>query len=815
MPPNTLKEGSRWTSPHGDVDVKKYIHGAVGHSTEYKNKFHAIRSDDHTLTIACINVPVHANAKRREATCSFVVHCSYKKEELALKVKKCCLNHSCLGVTSNSTETTDMKERKRNQSLSVILCGKEEVYNDYSFGGTKTHGQAIALRETVCNVSNVTLSKRVAQRAVQQKNGQTFRQAVEELLILEEVLKSCRASDPQGVYFVEYSELSYKPPFAFGKCQKGFQYRMFNRLHVIPSAAMKFWKSSRKIVAADAAHLHGQFQGVVNMLTVKDANEHNLTLMFSICNQENNENWYATAFLAAQYLFDFDVDVFISDRCKGLERIPMDLGNMYERCNFVSCALHIAANAGIQSADGKMWVTKMAKAPTEDDFQKYCAKLAMITSQDKIDKLLLHKNKFALCMFLKNRDFSTNYGQVNTNAAEQQNFVFKDMRGMSLVSALLYFLNEINSKFSTRLSEGLSMKDKKMDVTENIVNMVKTSGQRTFKEKKWRISLQPILMSTEKPDEIEEATFLLKSQQSFSETYTQFSVSFFPRRYNWKERIECSRCSYFIALGMPCFHSAFILLSLVNTRRASSDKQLRLLAGSPIWSPWCKLWYSPIYHVDNFIEQYSHNSFCRPTVLKSMKKTLIFPPAIKPKTGRPKVKRIDKRSMKRKREETDVEEYPEIEDLFANNEEIEGFLIEVVPPVDPYDSIAPSRPAKCSKCGKPSHNAQTCSHANTSYMLSTNKRLVREMEKLTFTDNEVSTSVLFDADKTRAKQDTTLFELFNNHNSKFTQYLRRVRTKYTENEPLESYHNEELYTPCKQCFQRVMNCLCQFRVSSE
>ena len=53
--------------------------------------------------------------------------------------------------------------------------------------------------------------------------------------------------------------------------------------------------------------------------------------------------------------------------------------------------------------------------------------------------------------------------------------MYSSMRGMSIVSVLLYFLKEINEKFSTRLFEAKAMKDSKpymLNKQQNLVNVI-------------------------------------------------------------------------------------------------------------------------------------------------------------------------------------------------------------------------------------------------------------------------------------------------------------------------------------------------------
>ncbi len=71
-----------------------------------------------------------------------------------------------------------------------------------------------------------------------------------------------------------------------------------------------------------------------------------MTLMYTICGTENEENWFSTVERAAQML-DNDIDLFISDRDKGLEKVKTKFANNLPNCVFTSCVLHIAKNAGI------------------------------------------------------------------------------------------------------------------------------------------------------------------------------------------------------------------------------------------------------------------------------------------------------------------------------------------------------------------------------------------------------------------------------------------------------------------------------------
>ena len=155
-------------------------------------------------------------------------------------------------------------------------------------------------------------------------------------------MEECKLADPEGIYIVECEDMNYTVELPSDVDSK-IRAKMFKRLHVMPSAAKQFWMSSRKILSADAAHLKGPLQHVVNMLTIKDANDQNLTLMYTICATESEDNWYSTMKIAAEELGN-DAVMFISDRAKGLlsAELRLQVNSLWKPCIFVACALHIA-----------------------------------------------------------------------------------------------------------------------------------------------------------------------------------------------------------------------------------------------------------------------------------------------------------------------------------------------------------------------------------------------------------------------------------------------------------------------------------------
>lgn len=105
-----------------------------------------------------------------------------------------------------------------------------------------------------------------------------------------------------------------------------------------------------------------------------------------------------------------------------------------------------------------------------------------------------------------------------------------------------------------------------------------------------------------------------------------------------------------------------------------------------------------------------------------MTKSLVLPPVMKTRIGRPSVNRFEKCPKRRPTEDAteDITDMQEIEDLFDNNKD-RGDLEDVIPVVDPHEVIRFTRVLRCSKCGKQGHNSQSCRGGSTPYILSKQK----------------------------------------------------------------------------------------------
>lgn len=614
--------------------------------------------------------------------------------------------------------------------------------------------------------------------------GDTFNAYVEDLTKLSKLLELCKEQDPQGIYSIEWEPLfddegniNYKIenhphgvidifdryPSLLPLKAKSSNVKIFKSLHIMPSAITHFWKCSRKMISADAAHLKGQFDGIINILTGRDAHERNVSMMFSICSSENKLNWENTIgeFLSKA---GSDAELFISDRDKGLECAKETYGNQMKDCVFAACSLHIAKNVGITNEDGKSLVTKLAKAPSQEAFDDYSTKLKTLVGTDKHNKLLELKNSFTF-MGLKEEyaTMITNYGICNNNASEQQNNKHRELRDLPYTRATLHFINELNEMFTNRKEEAIVLQQKHVAIVPAIADKVRKSIKH-MKTKHWRV----VLCNTsykQTDGTLDSATFHLRRKGEGSvAVQSQFIVSFFPFKKLWYERIQC-KCNYHKLHGYPCFHSAYILVHLDKIHCSIQTKKrtaaLKAIIHSPMWKYNSVKWYSHVFSVANLVAQYSAPVLCNIDVnLLTIEQHLLLPPDAKRRRGRKKKKRY---VSKPKQNDTNVIEMSssssdELSDQESEHMESDGDNIgEVASEASSHDLqmleearsdyLSNEKPNvggisrnTCSHCGQKGHNCFTCDKRDILYMLSK----CRYLRHLTQLPTELSSSSVVD-----------------------------------------------------------------------
>ncbi|XP_060668073.1 uncharacterized protein LOC107412125 [Ziziphus jujuba] len=130
------------------------------------------------------------------------------------------------------------------------------------------------------------------------------------------------------------------------KCHRNyiFENPVFQRFFLsFPAQKDGFLKGCRPFIGVDGCHLKGQFGGVLLVAVGVDPNNSIFPLAFSVCEEENYDNWIWFLNLISEYIGVHEIRriCFISDRQKGLlKAINEVFPNAFNR----SCAKYIFAN---------------------------------------------------------------------------------------------------------------------------------------------------------------------------------------------------------------------------------------------------------------------------------------------------------------------------------------------------------------------------------------------------------------------------------------------------------------------------------------
>ena len=664
---------------------------------------------------------------------------------------------------------------------------------------------------------------------------------VDEVSKIRSFLTECKRHDPEGIYFVELDSFLLKPregergfknrvprfydvEFTQSEkmlCQDGRMrnqnvkqtlshvYRsnemsVFSALHVMPSAAVHFWNHSRKMVSADAAHLKGQLDGVVNMLTGKDACDRNFSLMYTICSNENAANWNSTCrtFFDA---VDHDVKVFISDRDKGLMSVQEKYEKFLPNCAFAACSRHIAKNVGITSAEGQTLVTMLAKAPNQESFDRYSTILRANVGAVKHKALMDLHHRFSF-MGLKSKyeDFMTNYGMCNNNASEQQNNKYNEFRDMPYLKGAIHFMNAMTEMITERRLQAIYERDvEKRTVVKYITDQIITNT-RSFAAKYSAIvvKLKDVTMVCD--GSINQGVFSISYHHGSSTN--QVIVELRPTQNDWWARVKCT-CNYFVCKGMPCYHAGYVLINLDTIDASTKHLKIALtnILKDPVWKYDNKVWYSPIYTVENMVAQYSPPNLCEININSDeLTRHFIFPAPIKPRKGRKRKSRIKCGSHKKKaktasRKDTTVyvDTVVTFSDSSSDEDDNDICMQEADEALKEAQQLykASGKPKiagkkmQCSYCGSQEHNRTACDQKDMSYILSRTKVLKDIVKTAVFNDMKCHSASI-----PSNKLGTTLFSwlvIDNEGNEKYQKKLYAKllkRNKTFQEEVIPFYH---------------------------
>jgi len=218
-------------------------------------------------------------AEEVRRTCTFIVTASSQAEGTAT-INHCSLAHTC-DFMSSSYE-------KRNVSRKILKASHSSVLNNAvipSITTSKKSFFAKSLSQSVMNEGRVEISVEQTRRFLRDKTGDTAEEHIQQFSIIESLFMELQRSDPSGVYYLKTRPLQYK---VSGAAEMAHE---FEALVVIPSAALHFYSSSRKMGSLDAAHLTSRFQGMMHALTIKDGADQIFQPIFAVMGNESNHSW--------------------------------------------------------------------------------------------------------------------------------------------------------------------------------------------------------------------------------------------------------------------------------------------------------------------------------------------------------------------------------------------------------------------------------------------------------------------------------------------------------------------------------------------
>jgi hypothetical protein len=369
---------------------------------------------------------------------------------------------------------------KRNVSRKILKASGSSILNNAvvpSITTSKKSFFAKSLTQSVMNEGRVQISVEQTRRFLRDKTGDTNEEHIKQFSIIESLFMELQIADPSGVYYLKTRPLQYK---VSGAAEMAHE---FEELVVIPSAALHFYFSSRKMGSLDAAHLTSRFQGMMHALTMKDGADRIFQPIFAVMRNESNHSWE----VMKRFIDNFFPDMvhLISDKSKGLQFMKSKYDNANDTfsqasttaskqpCIFALCSQHALKNSGGVTAASRQAVKTYAQAPTRESFEYYSDKLQKLISSKAFDYLEARKHEFCF-VELRQRGLLTNYGCVSNNASESTNAKFGHLRNKGIADAVLAYLEKVNDDCLRRRAEAEKDVADGLHVPKHISDKVKT-----------------------------------------------------------------------------------------------------------------------------------------------------------------------------------------------------------------------------------------------------------------------------------------------------------------------------------------------------
>jgi len=556
-------------------------------------------------------------------------------------------------------------------------------------------------------------------------------------------------ADPSGIYYLESDLLSNHGSYDVTGAPEGSVY--FKSYIVIPSAAIQFFRNSRKIATVDGAHMYSKMGGVMLTFNVKDASDSIIPLGVAYVNIENSKNW--SLFYDCIINIFSDLLLIISDKDKGLnslrvftnamarirqleseipqlqaaiDPIPINLSEstsstpndvskpVLESLLWSICSVHVLKNSNTQT-DNLKYATSLAKAPTEETYQYYLNIIKSKVSPAVANALDKRKEEFSFVV-QQSRGLKTNLGEVTSNAVESTNWSFSTFRSLGPIDGILcYLLNLFSPKFVNGSTSSIKLRDE-----NNLVHPIHVQAVTDLMTRfpNWKSSITSIDFSK------------LIVRVAVSNAGKLFPVTLcadLNKDIEWFYRVSCE-CGYTKMLGRPCLHGAHALMEI---NRCIMNLTYKLILKQ--WHYAMPHWYHPAFHINSYVDQYQGIEVKLPNVdVDSLQCHAFYPPFIVKPKGRPPTHRMTPAtaSAKRKRDSTSS-----ITSSVANvmSDDDDGFVYAQIEGEEPseYDLDSSSLPKNhqtstvsttirekcCGCCGQPGHDANNCSDKSSVYIV--------------------------------------------------------------------------------------------------
>lgn len=294
------------------------------------------------------------------------------------------------------------------------------------------------------------------------------------------------------------------------------------------------------------------------------------------------------------------------------------------------CSMHGARNSHLTSDLAKKLATKAAVAPTQAALDYYQGQLYDHFPKSQVDDFFSRAMEWSTVAMLA-LGMKTNLGETNQNSSEVLHHADNFLRTLPIAEGMIQYYTKKSGKQLEHYTEGKIMQSKGRLVMKHVTE--KTKSQGLFLSMSYSASIINMNGSV--------INFKVSRKDGSGVSY---NVTLDHSKVHTTGSAQCA-CGYTIALGLPCYHCAFVLLHLrdifdeFNAKIRESTAKLSLNS-LPYFSYHMPKFYHENWHVNTYVAQYSQEVYVPECDLSRDKQFQLFPPNQKLPVGRQKSNRI-------------------------------------------------------------------------------------------------------------------------------------------------------------------------------